>query len=61
MVEAGSYLLIEDFDRLSRMNPWDAINGVSKLQPALTRPKRPKRTLQNEKALPELRPHQIVQ
>jgi len=24
-VEAGSYLLVEDFDRLSRMNPWDAM------------------------------------
>jgi DNA invertase Pin-like site-specific DNA recombinase len=24
-VEAGSYLLNEDFDRLSRMNPWDAM------------------------------------
>lgn len=25
LVEAGSYLLVEDFDRLSRMNPWDAM------------------------------------
>jgi len=24
-VEAGSFLLVEDFDRLSRMNPWDAM------------------------------------
>src|SRR6185503_3713687 len=23
-VTAGSYLLVEDFDRLSRMDPWDA-------------------------------------
>src|SRR5215831_7300039 len=24
-VEPGSYLLVEDFDRLSRMGPWDAL------------------------------------